>query len=162
MTSAAAPPVKDVQPLDATDRAIVGALAANARITNSALADEVGIAASTCHNRVRSLVDRGVLRGFHADVDPSAMGYGLRAVIAIRLQPTARAGIGSFARRIAQLPGVQHLYFLGGADDFLIDVVAHDTEELRRFVVAHLSENPDVAATETNLVFEFVRGPGPA
>ena len=161
MTSPSGAPVKDVQGLDATDRAIVGALAANARITNSALADEAGIAASTCHNRVRSLVDRGVLRGFHADVDPAALGYGLRAVIAIRLQPSARAGIGSFAQRIAELPGVQHLYFLGGADDFLVDVVAHDTEELRRFVVAHLSENPDVAATETNLVFEFVRGAGP-
>src|SRR5690349_506760 len=108
MTSSDGAPVKDVQPLDATDRAIVAALAANARTTNSALAEEVGIAASTCHNRVRALVERGVLRGFHADVDPSAMGYGLRAVIAIRLQPTARAGIGSFARRIAQLPGVQH------------------------------------------------------
>ena len=162
MTSPPGAPVKDVQPLDGVDRAIVGALAANARITNSALADEVGVAASTCHNRVRSLVDRGVLRGFHADVDPGALGYGLRAVIAIRLQPSARVGIGSFAQRIARLPGVQHLYFLGGADDFLVDVVAHDTEELRRFVVAHLSENPDVAATETNLVFEFVRGSGPA
>jgi DNA-binding Lrp family transcriptional regulator len=161
MTRPSASPVKDVQPLDDTDRAIVAALAANARITNSALADEVGIAASTCHNRVRALVDRGVLRGFHADVDPAAMGYGMRAVIAIRLQPSARAGIGSFSQRIAGLPGVQHLYFLGGADDFLVDVVAHDTEELRRLVVL-LSESADVAATETNLVFEFVRGPGPA
>ena len=161
MTSSPGTPVKDVQPLDGVDRAIVGSLAANARITNSALADEVGIAASTCHNRVRSLVDRGVLRGFHADVDAAALGYGLRAVIAIRLQPSARAGIGSFAQRIAALPGVQHLYFLGGADDFLVDVVAHDTEELRRLVVL-LSESADVAATETNLVFEFVRGPGPA
>ena len=157
MTTPTASAVKDVQPLDAVDQALVAKLVANARTTNSALAEEVGIAASTCHNRVRALVDRGVLRGFHADVDPASLGFGLRAVVAIRLQPHARSGIGSFAERIAALPGVQHLYFLGGADDFLVDVVARDTEELRQFVVV-LSESTDVAATETNLVFEFVRG----
>jgi DNA-binding Lrp family transcriptional regulator len=150
----------DVQPLDRTDRALVRALASNARITNSALAEEVGIAPSTCLNRVRSLVERGVVRGFYTDVAPEALGYHLRAVIAVRLRPHARAGIGSFARRIAELPGVQHLYFLGGADDFLVDVVARDTAALRQFVVQHLSENTDVAATETNLVFDFVRGSG--
>ena len=160
MTLLPAPPVKDVQPLDDLDRALVAALVANARTTNSALADHVGIAPSTCHNRVRSLVDRGVLRGFHADVDHEALGYGLRAVVAIRLQTDARAGLGAFARRTAALPGVQHLYFLGGADDFLVDVVAHDTEQLRRFVVG-LSEDPEVATTETNLVFEFLPGPKP-
>jgi DNA-binding Lrp family transcriptional regulator len=149
---------KDVRPLDAVDAALVRALQANARTTNQALADLVGIAPSTCLGRVRALVDRGVLRGFHADVDHAALGQGLRAVIAVRLRPHARPGIGSFAKRIAELPGVQHLYFLGGADDFLVDVVAQDTAALREFVVRHLSENADVASTETNLVFEFVRG----
>lgn len=149
---------KDVPDLDRVDRGVVRELSRNARITNSALADALGIAPSTCLNRVRSLVERGVLRGFHADVDPEAMGYHLRAVIAVRLRPHARAGIGSFARRIADLPGVQHLYFLGGADDFLIDVVARDTAALRTFVVQHLSESADVATTETNLVFDFIRG----
>jgi DNA-binding Lrp family transcriptional regulator len=153
-------PTNDVQLLDRTDRALVRALAVNARMTNSALAEQVGIAPSTCLNRVRALVERGVLRGFHADVAPEALGYHLRAVIAVRLRPHARAGIGSFARRIAELPGVQHLYFLGGVDDFLVDVVARDTAALRQFVVQHLSENTDVATTETNLVFDFVRGSG--
>ena len=151
---------KDLPPLDAIDRALVSALASNARMTNSALAELVGIAPSTCHNRMRVLIERGVLRGFHADVDPAALGYGLRAVVAIRLQPHARAGLSAFARRTSALPGVHHLYFLGGADDFLVDVVARDTEELRRFVV-ELSENPDVATTETNLVFDFLPGPNP-
>lgn len=159
MTYATGLAPKDVQ-LDATDRALVRALLDNARMTNQALADVVGIAPSTCLTRVRSLVDRGVIKGFHADVDPGAMGYALRAVIAVRLRPHARAGIGHFADRIAALPGVQHLYFLGGADDFLIDVAAADTDALRTFVVQHLSENTDVAATETNLVFDFIRGGG--
>jgi DNA-binding Lrp family transcriptional regulator len=153
-----ATPPKDLQPLDAVDRALVAALVRDARTTNAALAEQVGIAASTCHGRVRSLVERGVLRGFSADVDLEALGYGVRAVIAVRLQPGARSRIGSFATRLADLPGVQHLYFLAGADDFLVDVVAADTAGLRSFVVGHLSEDPDVAATETNLVFEFVRG----
>ena len=159
MTSTTGVAPKDVQ-LDPTDRALVRALVRNARMTNQALAELVGIAPSTCLTRVRSLVERGVIKGFHADVEPAAMGNGLRAVIAVRLQPHARAGIGTFAARIAALPGVQHLYFLGGADDFLIDVAAADTDALRTFVVQHLSENTDVAATETNLVFDFTRGGG--
>ena len=157
MTPTTPAPVKDVQPLDDVDRALVAKLADDARITNAALAEAVGIAPSTCHNRVRSLIERAVLRGFHADVDPVALGYGIRAVVAIRLQPHARAGLSAFARRTAQLPGVQHLYFLAGAEDFLVDVVARGTEELRQLVVS-LSEDADVAATETNLVFEFLRG----
>lgn len=149
-----------VQPLDDVDRAIVSALREDARLTNRALAEMVGIAASTCLNRVRALTESGVLKGFHADVELSALDLNVRAVIAVRLRPDARTRIGSFAATLAEHPAVQHLYFLGGAEDFLVDVVAHDTVALRDYVVHQLSENPDVAATETNIVFDFVPGRG--
>src|SRR5260221_10051671 len=97
-------PPKDVRPLDATDRAIVTVLAADARIPNNALAERVGIAPSTCLGRVRSLVERGVIRGFYADIAPEALGHTIQAVIAVRLQPHARASITSFSARIARLP----------------------------------------------------------
>ena len=153
----AAPP-KDVRPLDATDRAIVQILASDARIPNNALADQVGIAPSTCLGRVRALQERGVIRGFYADIAPEALGHTLQAVIAVRLRPDARGHITSFSARIAALPQVLNLFFLAGADDFLIHVVADGTEGLRDFVVVNLNKNPDVASTETNLIFEHVRG----
>ena len=146
--------VNFVRELDATDRAIVRLLSADGRLPNNALAEAVGIAPSTCLGRVRSLMERGVIRGFHADVDPAALGLGIQVMIAVRLQADARANIGSFAKDVAKLPGVMNVFFLGGADDFMVHVAAEDTEALRRFVAEHLSRRPDVANTVTNLIFD--------
>jgi DNA-binding Lrp family transcriptional regulator len=149
---------KDVRgPLDAVDRRIVTVLADDARIPNNALAERVGIAPSTCLTRVRALRDGGVIRGFHADVDPTALGRPLQAMIKVRLQSHARGHIPDFMAKIAQRPEVIDVYFLGGADDFLVHIAATGTEDLREFVVVNLSGNPDVALTETNLIFDHIR-----
>jgi DNA-binding Lrp family transcriptional regulator len=144
-------------PLDAIDRRIVSELSADARLPNNALAERVGIAASTCLGRVRSLRERGVIRGFHADVDPAALGRPLQAMIAVRLQSHARGHMREFVAKVAELPEVLNVFFLGGADDFLVHIAATGTESLRDFVVVNLSSDPDVALTETNLIFEHVR-----
>lgn len=143
------------------DRGILTLLHADARITNTALAATVGIAPSTCHGRVRRLVGLGVIRGFYADVDPVAVGLPLQAMIAVRLQFHARGRIRSFIHRISNKPQVRDVYFLAGADDFLLHVAARDTEDLRSFVVEHLNADPDVAGTETALIFEHLRGAAP-
>jgi DNA-binding Lrp family transcriptional regulator len=146
--------------LDATDRAILRVLRADARIANNALADAVGIAPSTCLARVRALRESGVIRGFHTDIDPAALGHQLQAMIAVRVQGTARAEMGTFARQIAARPEVLDVYFVAGADDFLLHVAARDTEMLRAFVVDQLSARPEVAYTETSLIFEHLRAGG--
>ena len=132
-------------------------LAADARIPNNALAERAGIAPSTCLGRVRALRESGAIRGFHADVDPAAVGRPIQAMIAVRLQSHARGHIPSFMARIAELPEVLQVFFLGGANDFLVHIAAISTENLRDFVVVNLSGNPDVALTETSLIFEHVR-----
>ncbi|HMO10883.1 MAG TPA: Lrp/AsnC family transcriptional regulator [Actinotalea sp.] len=152
------PPVpKRIRPvLDATDRAILRHLHADARVTNAALADAVGIAASTCLTRVRALREQGVIRGFHADIDPAAVGLRLQAMIAVRVQGTARAEMATLAHELAARPEVLDVYFLAGVDDFLVHVAARDTETLRAFVVDQLSARPEIAHTETNLIFEHL------
>ncbi|HEX8082411.1 MAG TPA: Lrp/AsnC family transcriptional regulator [Jatrophihabitans sp.] len=143
--------------LDPVDRAILRALTADARVPNNALAEQVGVAPSTCLGRVRSLRERGVIRGFHADIDLAAVGRAIQAMIAVRMQSHARSHIAEFAATVSQLPEVLNVFFLAGADDFLLHVAARDTENLRNFVVVNLSGNPDVALTETNLIFEHIR-----
>jgi DNA-binding Lrp family transcriptional regulator len=128
----------------------------DARIPNNALADRVGIAPSTCLGRVRALVERGVIRGFYADIDPEAVGHSLQAIIAVRLQAHARNAISSFADRLVGMAEVRNLFFVAGAHDFLVHVVVQDTAQLRQFVVVNLSGSPEVALTETNLIFEHV------
>jgi len=154
---------KDVRPvdLDRVDRRILGLLHADARITNNALAEAVGIAPSTCHGRVRRLVDLGVIRGFYTDVDPVAVGMPLQAMISVSLQSHARGKIRSFIQQIRRRRQVMDVYFLAGADDFLLHVAARDTEDLRSFVVENLNADADVAGTQTSLIFEHLRGAAP-
>jgi DNA-binding Lrp family transcriptional regulator len=142
--------------LDDLDRHIVRELARDARIANNALADRVGIAPSTCLGRVRSLRERGVIRGYHADVDPAALGRPLQAMIAVRLQSHARSRIRVFVAGVAGLPEVLNVFFLAGKDDFLLHVAAASTSALRDFVET-LSSNEDVSYTETSLIFEHIR-----
>lgn len=142
--------------LDDIDRHIVRELALDARIANNALAERVGIAPSTCLGRVRSLRERGVIRGYHADVDPAALGRPLQAMIAVRLQSHARSRIRGFVAGVAGLPEVLNVFFLAGKDDFLLHVTAASTSSLRDFVET-LSSNGDVSYTETSLIFEHIR-----
>ena len=128
---------------------------------NSALAEAVGIAPSTCHGRVRRLQDVGVIRGFHADIDPAAIGLPLQAMISVTLQAGARGRIRTFVQQIRQRPQVIDVYFLAGADDFIIHVAARDTDDLRSFVVDNLNSDADVAGTQTSLIFEHLRGASP-
>ncbi len=73
----------------------------DARMTNSALAEELGIAASTCHGRVRRLVESGVIRGFYTDIDPAAVGLPLQAMISVSLQSTPAARSATSSSRFA-------------------------------------------------------------
>ena len=156
-------PPKNVRAVDIddTDRRILTALHSDARISNSALADVVGIAASTCHGRVRRLQDLGVIRGFYADIDPAAIGLSLQAMISVSLQASARGKIDSFIQNIRRRPQVMDVYFLAGADDFILHVAARDTDDLRSFVVQNLNADADVAGTQTSLIFEHLRGASP-
>jgi DNA-binding Lrp family transcriptional regulator len=147
--------------LDAVDRRILSQLHSDARMTNNALAEAVGIAPSTCHGRVRRLVDLGVIRGFYTDIDPVAVGLPLQAMISVNLQSNARGKIRSFIQQIRRRRQVMDVYFLAGADDFILHVAARDTEDLRSFVVENLNADADVAGTQTSLIFEHLRGAAP-
>jgi DNA-binding Lrp family transcriptional regulator len=140
--------------LDDIDRALLRILQANARATNASMAEAVGIAPSTCVARVRSLVDRGVITGFTASIEPAAIGLGLQALIAVNIRAGARQRIAEFSDSIRALPDVVQLFFLGGSEDFIIHVAARDSAHVRDFVVEHLSADPAVASTRTSVVFD--------
>jgi DNA-binding Lrp family transcriptional regulator len=142
--------------LDEIDRLLVRELARDARLANNALAERAGIAPSTCLGRVRSLRERGVIRGYHADVDQTALGRPLQAMIAVRLQAHARGRLRGFVDEVAGRPEVLNVFFLAGRDDFLLHVAEASTASLRDFVEM-LSTSGDVSYTETSLIFEHIR-----
>jgi DNA-binding Lrp family transcriptional regulator len=146
--------------VDAVDRLILELVATDARITNQRLAELVGVAPSTALARLRSLRERGVVRGFHAEVDLAALGRPLQALIAIRLAVHAREQIDAFTTAIRGLPGVLMVFHLTGVTDYLVWVAAADAQDLREFVVDHLATHPSVSHAETSLIYEHQRGPG--
>ena len=143
--------------LDDVDHRLLAALARDARTPNNALAAQAGIAPSTCLARVNRLREQGVIRGFHADIDPALAGRPLQAIVAVRMQGHARARLSASLRHLAGLPGVLNVFLLGGAHDFFVHVAVPDSDALNDFVVENLSVNPDVAMTETNLIFQHAR-----
>jgi len=146
--------------VDAVDRAMLELLANDARITNQRMAERVGVAPSTAVARLRSLRERGVIRGFHAEVDLAALGRPLQALIAVRLAVHARDQIDDFTNAVRQLPGVLMVFHLTGVTDYLVWVAAADAQDLREFVVDHLATHPSVSHAETSLIYEHRRGPG--
>ena len=147
--------------LDDIDRAIVGLLRANSRLPNIRLAELAGIAPSTCLSRVKSLVDRGVVSGFTATIEPRAVGLDLQALISVNIRAGQRHLMAAFGEEMRILPDVVQLFFLGGSEDFILHVAVRDSEHVRDFVLDNLSAHPAVASTRTSMVFEHHHS-GPA
>jgi len=152
--------VEPMRSLDATDRALLRALSANARVTGAELAAMVGIAQSTVALRLRRLQHDGYVRGSHADIDLSALGVTLQALIAVKLVKHVRTEVDAFRHAAPTWPGVLALFHMGGADDYLLHVASRSATDLREFVLTYLADHPAVAHTETNLIFEHVVGQG--
>ena len=146
--------------MDDTDRRILRALSANARMSGAALANALGVAESTVSLRIRKLQQEGYLRGAHADIDLSSLGMTVQALISVRLVSIIREDVESFRDEAPNWPGVLGLFHMAGVDDFLLHVAARNSTELRDFVLEHLAGHPAVANTETNLIFDHVAGRG--
>lgn len=143
--------------LDRTDHALVAALQQDARLSNKELAARVGLAPSSCLERVRRLVRTGVLAGFHADVDPRALGVALEAMVAVRLVRHGRGEYEAFRRHALSLPEARAVFHVAGATDFLVHVAVRDSDHLRELILAAFTARPEVAHVETSLIFEHAR-----
>ena len=146
--------------LDEIDRRLLALLSKTSRRTNNSLAEELGIAASTCLARLNALRDSGVISRFTIEVDPQVLGRELEALIFVKIRPGARHLMANFASEMKTKPGVRQLFFLGGADDFVLHVAVRNSADVRQFVLDNLSANPAVATTQTSLVFEHGQGHG--
>lgn len=146
--------------LDETDRQILAELTKDVRISNADLARAVGLSASACLERVRRLRESGILRGGRALIDPAAMGVGIEAIVAVKLRRHTRAAVRSFRESAEALPEVVAIYHVTGADDFLLHVVARDTDHLRDLTLDEFTRIREVAHIRTSLVFERFEKPG--
>ena len=109
-----------MKPLDRIDFEIIQQLQNNSRLSNKELAQSVELAPSSCHTRVRALQDAGVFRGFHADVDETALGVGQQALYFVSLSVHTRDCCEQFRVDMIQLPQVISVYLISGKTDYVV------------------------------------------
>jgi DNA-binding Lrp family transcriptional regulator len=143
--------------LDELDAAIVRALQDDARRTNRDLAHLIGVSPSTALERTRSLRARGVILGYHADVDLAALNRTVHAMISVRLRPQTRRIVETFREQVMALPETLEVFLMAGENDYLIHVAVRDTLQLRDFVLDHLAQRREIADVRTSAVYEYRR-----
>lgn len=148
--------------MDELDSAIVRLLQADARQSNRDIARKVGVAPSTCLERIRLLRARGIVRGYHADIDFAALNRGVQAMVAAQVRPLHRTVIDEFQRSVAALPEVLSVFVTAGSDDFLIHVGVPDLDHLHAFLVDRLSRRKEIVGFRSSIIFRHLRDTAPA
>ena len=143
--------------LDRIDFVILRALQNNARLSNKELAAQVGLAPSSCLQRVRHLTRTGVLQGHHADVASAALGIGLEALVAIRLVRHSRDVFRRLNAHLRSLSEVLCVYHVSGVNDLQVHVAVRDIRHLRDLVVEGFAVRPEVDHCETAVIYELHR-----
>ncbi len=138
--------------LDAVDRRILSNLQDDGRMTNVELANRAGITAPPCLRRVRTLETSGVIKGYHADLDPDALGYSIIVFALVSLKSQAEADLQAFEKHVEQLAEVRECYMLNGEIDFVLKIVSTDLQAFQRFLTSKLTPAPNVASVKTSLV----------
>lgn len=138
--------------LDPIDRKILAELQADGRMTNVELASRVGISAPPCLRRVRTLEESGFIRGYHADVDPRALGFEVQVFAMVGLHSQAEADLSAFEALCRAWPLVRECHMLNGEIDFILKCVAPDLSSFQTFLTEHLTAAANVASVKTSLV----------
>lgn len=135
--------------LDKIDRKILKDLQENGRITNVKLAEHAGISAPPCLRRVRALEESGFIKSYHADIDASAMGYGMMVFVQVKLSGQSDGDIKRFESQCEKWDMVREAHLVSGDVDFLLRVVARDWESAQKFLRDDLAVLEGVVSTKT-------------
>lgn len=142
--------------LDSVDWRILEELQNDATLANRTLAERVGLAASSCLQRVRRLREQGVITGSHIDVNPAATGLSLEAVVSINVRPQTREVVDAFREFVMAQPESRSLLHVSGQADFLLHVAVTDSTHLRSFLVETLAARTEVRHFTSSIVLEQV------
>ena len=143
--------------LDRIDRRILRDLQANGRMTNVELASRAGISAPPCLRRVRALEQRGVIRGYHADVNAESLGFGVMVFAQVGLASQAEADLTAFQKLVETWAEVRECHMLAGETDFLLKVIAADWDAYQRFLTTRLTAAPNVSHVKSALAIRTTK-----
>ncbi len=139
---------EDLPGLDQVDRRILLELQQDGRMTNVEIARRADITAPPCLRRVRRLEEAGIIRGYHADIDPAQLGWEIVFFAVVGLESQKEAVLSAFERTVAQWPEVRECHMIRGGGDFLLRLVARDTADENRLTQL-LTGAPSVSRVQT-------------
>jgi len=142
--------------LDATDRRILRALQREGRMSNADLAEQIALSPSACHRRVQRLESEGYIAGYVALVDPRKIGKPTTVFVEITLNGQSDELLDGFERAVARIPDVLECHLMAGSADYLLKLVAEDTEDFARIHRQYLSRLPGVAQMQSSFSLRTV------
>jgi DNA-binding Lrp family transcriptional regulator len=143
--------------LDRIDRRILSDLQANGRITNVELSRRAGISAPPCLRRVRALEEAGYIRGYHANLDAEALGFGVTVFAQVGLSSQAEQDLRAFEALVRSWPEVRECHMLAGETDFLLKIVTVDWDVYQRFLTTQLTAAPNVSHVKSALAIRTTK-----
>ena len=142
--------------LDTTDKRILVALQRKGRMSNSDLSEAVNLSASACHRRVQRLEQDGYIQDYVALLNPRKMGVPTTVFVEITLQAQADEVLDAFERSVARIPDVLECHLMAGSADYLLKVVAENTEDFARIHRQYLARLPGVAQMQSSFALRTV------
>ncbi|MEO5597314.1 MAG: Lrp/AsnC family transcriptional regulator [Novosphingobium sp.] len=143
--------------LDSIDRRLLAELQDDGRITNVELATRVGLTAPPCLRRVRGLEDSGVIKGYHAELDASKLGFAITVFAMVSLKSQAEDALRQFEDHMRGLPEVRECHMLNGEIDFILKIVSKDLQSFQEFLTSKLTPAPNVASVKTSLTIRTAK-----
>lgn len=142
--------------LDDMDVAILRALQRQGRMTHAELSEKVNLSPSACHRRVQRLEGSGVIRDYVALVDPRAVGRVTTVFVEIKLQGQSEETFDAFEKAVSRVSDVLECHLMAGSADYLLKVVARDSEDFARIHRQHLARLPGVAQMQSSFALKTV------
>lgn len=142
--------------LDATDRRLLSALQKEGRLTNAELSERVNLSPSACHRRVQRLETEGLIDAYVALLNARKMGRPTTVFVEITLSGQADEVLEAFEREVRRVPDVLECHLMAGTADYLLKVVAEDTDDFARIHRQYLARLPGVAQMHSSFALRTV------
>ena len=148
--------IKDLK-LDKIDRLILEKLQLNAKITNSRLAEEIGLSPAPTLERVKKLENSGIILSYHAELDKEQLGLGVSVFIQASLVGSRKSVFDSFTEKINTIPEVVECYHMTGTSDFLIKVLTKDIQTYNDFIIEKLIDIEEIGNLHSNVILSTIK-----
>jgi Lrp/AsnC family leucine-responsive transcriptional regulator len=150
-----------MEKIDRYDSIILQVLQEHGRASNVELSEKANLSAPQCYRRVRQLEAAGIIRGYAAQVDPSAIGLGVVAFVSLTLDREKFKQVRQLEKAIRQFPEILECYTISGDFDYLLKVVATDLKSFSNFLTDRLMQVPGVSGVRSMVCLEEIKQAGP-